>query len=333
MLKSKPLTFTPVNNIFIEKYMPSARGEFIKVYLLLLKHNVSGEPGVSSSILASSLTLLESDIINALNYWQDEGVLKLHKIDKFGNFEIEFIELTDEMKTTTNSVDIVEALSSSVVKGMLDDISSLVGRPLSPTEINKIVSWNQDCKFPSELVYLMFEYCISQGKTDFRYIDRVAINWFNEGINTIEKAQSVITKTEDKWTKFRHILKYLGIKSDEIMKPQEELLDKWVTTFNFPIEVIEKAATICFQRLNRADFKYIDGILSSWNKDNLKTLDAIAKKEAAFKNSSAASNNDGNYTSNNSKRIKNNNYNSTNHNTSQDYDSLEKDLLGWYNND
>ncbi len=66
MLKNNSLNFTPVSNVFIEKYMPKARGEFIKVYLLMLKYSTSGEMGVSSSILASSLNLLESDILNAL---------------------------------------------------------------------------------------------------------------------------------------------------------------------------------------------------------------------------------------------------------------------------
>lgn len=47
MLKNKHINFTPVSNIFIEKYMPNARGEFVKVYLLLLKYNVAGEMGVS----------------------------------------------------------------------------------------------------------------------------------------------------------------------------------------------------------------------------------------------------------------------------------------------
>ena len=31
MLKNKHINFTPVSNIFIEKYMPNARGEFVKV--------------------------------------------------------------------------------------------------------------------------------------------------------------------------------------------------------------------------------------------------------------------------------------------------------------
>ena len=68
MLKNKALNFTPVSNIFIENYMPKARGEFVKVYLLMLKYNTSGEMGASSGVLASSLNLLESDILNALNY-------------------------------------------------------------------------------------------------------------------------------------------------------------------------------------------------------------------------------------------------------------------------
>ena len=93
MLKNNSINFTPVSNVFIEKYMPKARGEFIKVYLLMLKYNNSGEMGASSSILASSLNLLESDILNALNYWNDEGVLKLIPIDKMGNFNIEFVDL------------------------------------------------------------------------------------------------------------------------------------------------------------------------------------------------------------------------------------------------
>ena len=95
MLKNNSINFTPVSNVFIEKYMPKARGEFIKVYLLMLKYNNSGEMGASSSILASSLNLLESDILNALNYWNDEGVLKLIPIDKMGNYNIEFINLDE----------------------------------------------------------------------------------------------------------------------------------------------------------------------------------------------------------------------------------------------
>ena len=81
------------------------------------------------------------------------------------------------------------------------------------------------------------------------------------------------------------------------------------------------------RRLNRAEFKYIDGILSNWNKNNLKTLEAIAEKENKLSPSSI---NKSNYTSNNSKRMNNSNINVT---ASKAHDTLEQELLGWYDND
>ena len=110
ILKNKSLNFTPVSNIFIEKYMPNARGEFIKVYLLMLKYNNSGEMGASSSILASTLNLLESDILNALNYWNDEGVIKLIPVDKMGNFNVEFVDLVEDSNKAINSREMEEMM-------------------------------------------------------------------------------------------------------------------------------------------------------------------------------------------------------------------------------
>ena len=283
MLKNNSSNFTLVSNVFIEKYMPKARGEFIKVYLLMLKYNNSGEMGANSTILASTLNLLESDILNALNYWNDEGVIKLIPIDKMGNYNIEFIDLVEDSKSRNKEVNLLEALNKTSTKDMLNDIERLLGRPLSPKEMTTYLSWQEEFNFSSELILILIEYCVSRGKSDYRYIEKVAIAWHDMNITSIDDAQNYIKKTEDKWIKIRHILNYLGIKNPELMKPQQEMLEKWIIDYAFPLEVIEKACNICFQRLNRSDFKYIDGILSSWNKNNLKTLAAIENKEVAYK--------------------------------------------------
>ncbi|MGL5950702.1 MAG: DnaD domain protein [Cetobacterium sp.] len=327
MLKNKDLDFTPVSNVFIEKYMPNARGEFIKVYLLMLKYNISGEMGVNSTILGSSLNLLESDILNALNYWNDEGVLKLVPIDKMGNYNVEFVVLSESAKTQNKEVNLLQALNKNSTKDMLNDIERLLGRPLSPKEMTTYLSWEDDFGFSTELILILLEYCIGRGKSDYRYIEKVALAWHNLKITTIDSAQNYIKQTEDKWIKIRHILTYLGIKNPELMKPQEDLLEKWIMDYNFPLDVIEKACNICFQRLNRADFKYIDGILSSWNKSNVKTLADIEKKESAYKNSNPKRN----FTSQSQEinPLKFNNFEARDY----DYDSLEKKLLGWDKDD
>ena len=331
MLKSKSMGFTPVNNVFIEKYMPQARGEFIKIYLLMLKHNISGEFGVSSSILASSLNLLESDIMNALNYWNDQGVVKFTQIDKMGNFNVEFLDLVDEPAKPEKQVDLLEALGSENTKGMLKDIEMLLARPLSPNEMSTYLNWQKESGFSSELILILMEYCISKGKSDSRYIEKVALSWYDLKITTIDQAQNLIKKTEDKWVNIRKVLTYLGITNTDIMKPQQDLIEKWLLIYKFPNEIILKACDICFERLNRADFKYIDGILTNWNKNDIKTLEDIALKDtkSTTRNIKYTKNYNNNNNNNEKAPLKFNNFEGREY----DYDSLEKKLLGWDNDD
>ena len=322
ILKNNTCTFTPISNVFIEKYMPFARGEFVKVYLLLLKYNFSYEPGVNSSILASSLNLLESDVMNALNYWNDQGVIKFVPVDKMNNFSIEFVPLDNDLSSTSPDVNLLDALNNTETNDMLRDIERILCRPLSTKEMEIYLGWQKDFSFTSELILILIEYCASKGKVDYRYIEKVALAWNDMGIKTIEKAQSHIKQTEDKWVKIRQILNYLGINNSEIMKPQEELLNKWINVYKFDIQLIKKACDICFQRLNRADFKYIDGILSKWFNDNIKTLDDVAIKDKQHKN------NYKNSSTNYQKNLKASGFNNFEP-RSYDYDSLEKKLLGW----
>lgn len=322
ILKNNTCTFTPISNVFIEKYMPFARGEFVKVYLLLLKYNFSNEPGVNSSILASSLNLLESDVMNALNYWNDQGVIKFVPVDKMNNFSIEFVPLDNDLSSTSPDVNLLDALNNTETNDMLRDIERILCRPLSTKEMEIYLGWQKDFSFTSELILILIEYCASKGKVDYRYIEKVALAWNDMGIKTIEKAQSHIKQTEDKWVKIRQILNYLGINNSEIMKPQEELLNKWINVYKFDIKLIKKACDICFQRLNRADFKYIDGILSKWFNDNIKTLDDVAIKDKQHKN------NYKNSSTNYQKNLKASGFNNFEP-RSYDYDSLEKKLLGW----
>ena len=153
MLKNTHLDFTPVSNVFIENYLPKARGEFIKVYLLLLKYNTSGEPGVNCSILASSLNLLESDVMNALDYWNDQGVIKLTTIDKLNNFSVEFLPLKENFSNEP-TVNILDALNNSEITDMLRDIEKILSRPLSSKEMEMYLSWQKDFNFTSELILL-----------------------------------------------------------------------------------------------------------------------------------------------------------------------------------
>lgn len=70
-------SFTTVSDIFIDQYMPKANGEFVKVYLYLLRATGSGAGIATISEIADHFSNTEADIVRALNYWASEGILQL----------------------------------------------------------------------------------------------------------------------------------------------------------------------------------------------------------------------------------------------------------------
>ena len=58
---------------FIDRYMAAANGEYVKVYLYLLRHQ---ERDVTVTEIADALNHTEADVRRALAYWKRQGVLR-----------------------------------------------------------------------------------------------------------------------------------------------------------------------------------------------------------------------------------------------------------------
>ncbi len=68
---------TIVPNVFIQNYMPEANGEFVKVYLYLLRILSDASASFTLADGADALNCTERDILRALKYWDKAGVLDL----------------------------------------------------------------------------------------------------------------------------------------------------------------------------------------------------------------------------------------------------------------
>ncbi len=70
-------TATRVPNIFIDQYMTMANGEFVKVYLYLLRSASDSSSECSISDIADHCSHTEKDVLRALHYWEKAGLLRL----------------------------------------------------------------------------------------------------------------------------------------------------------------------------------------------------------------------------------------------------------------
>lgn len=312
---------------FVDYYMPKARGEYVKVYITLLRYTQLGEDGVSTSFLADILGLLETDVLKALEYWDQVGLLSLHTIDAHGSMSVEIKESQSlvhprltasepgkkpETKETASEKQAEKP--SELMHPMLQEISMLMGRPLSSSEAEKFLYFKDRYGLTEEVIILMVQHCVLKGKTSMKYIETVAINWDSQGIKTAELAQQNIKKHEEKWSNYRKVLTYLGINDRDVPKPQEDLLEKWFYTYGFTTDMILKACDISFNALGKVEMGYINGILRSWLKDDIKTLQDVEKNEKMPRKSKTRK------TQNQNKDFTEREY---------DYDDLERKLLGW----
>lgn len=278
---------TPVPNIFIDEYMPSADGNFVKVYLagLVEAFNNNSMPG---DFLSRKLGLIESDVVRALEYWELKGLICLTKSSE--EMQIEFLNVKDLYSyKSSNTAEkyspeiICSKVANTKLKDMFESIEKLLGRILSPKELSIYLSWIDDYSFPPEVIILLVEYCKSKNKVDSRYIEKVAMGWHDSNITSLEDAQKYIARHEGKFNSYRQVLEFLGLKENDIMKTQEEFLDKWFNTWEFDLEMILEACKICSLRINEPNFSYIDGILSNWYKNGFKAVKDIEATDSKKK--------------------------------------------------
>ena len=68
---------TVVSNVFLDYYMPRANGEFVKIYLYLLRLLGAGQGELTLAEVADVFSCTETDILRALRYWEAQRLLVL----------------------------------------------------------------------------------------------------------------------------------------------------------------------------------------------------------------------------------------------------------------
>lgn len=79
---NNPNSSTSVSNIFIDEYMSDANGEFVKIYLYLLRLMNIPNAAFSISSIADKFEHTEKDIKRALSYWERMNLLRLEYDDQ-----------------------------------------------------------------------------------------------------------------------------------------------------------------------------------------------------------------------------------------------------------
>lgn len=304
---------TIISNIFIDRYMPTASGAYVKVYLYLLRCLSNHHLDLSISTIADRLEDTEKDILRAISYWEKVQLITVSRDSDGKITNITFNTPagsdsskaeTSPMETTTIEASLpllseepvspkkhytefvkptytkvqIDALSTdNTVQFMMNAVESYLEHPIRPTELQLILFLYESVGFSADLIMYLFEYCISENKRHISYIEKVALTWANEGITTEEKAKAH-TNQYSKIT--LAVNKAFGL-NRALGEKEREYITKWTKVFGLPKEFIIEACNRTLLRVGKPDFNYADKILASWHANKVTTMDDIKQLDSA----------------------------------------------------
>ena len=309
---------TVIPNAFIDRFLASANGSYVKVYLYLLRCLTGAEMQFSITSAADFFDCTERDITRALEYWDKNNVIRLNREDS-DITGITILDLnaepvkTPSVKTNANVISInnirAEASRSAEKKVVSEEpakASSLSIPSLSIDDINAALS-SPDVEWLTRAVEMYLQRPLSSE-------DQNLVVYLHDNLHF--SSDLILHLYEISVEKGKKDIKYIqaialdwhsnGITTVEEADRQSMLYNAYYNAVNkafnlgrlpgdkeqkimhswenmgFSPDMVKEACDRALLKCNKPSFAYADKILISWNEENIKTPEALAEKDKSF---------------------------------------------------
>lgn len=237
---------TIIPNIFIDKYMPEANGEFVKIYLYLLRCISDAQLEVTISLLADKFNHTENDVIRALKYWDKQGLIELG------------FNQTGTSLTTISVLDVNEYNSSSQ-----ESASSNMNNPLADNSMAAARDYYAlEQPVPNEEVPVIVDAMPAhQSKPVY---SAAQIKEFSEK----EELSQLLYIAQ----------KYLG---KTLTSTETNSIIYFYETLKFPSDLIEYLIEYCVSR-EHTSMRYIEKVALSWADAGIMTVSQAKEESSAY---------------------------------------------------
>ena len=245
---------TPVENVFIQNFLPHANGDYVRVYLygLMLCH--APDPGMTPERMAHFLDLGEDTVTSAFSYWERQGLVKRVSDDPPA-----YQYLSVQMSLSEES-----PMEKAVYRhrDFNNDLQKLFGtRLLHPADFQMACEWVEDMRLPEEVVLIMVGDAVEKKgqKLRFNLLNKTALEWAEKGIRTPKTAREYVARQSQAAVTAGKVLKQFGLQRQPTLD-EVALARKWTETWRFTDGDIIAACRETTKARNPS-FAYLDTIL------------------------------------------------------------------------
>lgn len=317
----------PISYEFVEKYVRFSKSEYIQIYLYLKYYVHKNKKFPSEEEIAFSLGIGKKQVEFILDYWVNCGEI----LCSDGEYSLPVESQKTEIKKISGSasgiskrkitrpsytmaeIDAV-ASRSKVVSGLFYQAEKVLDKVLTQSDMEMLYSFVDWLGLPVEVITMLLSYAVKCGKTGRRYLETVAIDWAERGIDNFEAAEAFVRELEQRDSKEWKIRSILGIYDRALTATEKKYISQWIEDETISLDLVPLAYDKTISNTGKLSYAYMNKILLSWATEGFSTEAEVEKwdgKPAKVGKTVP-------------KKSKFNNYEDTN---SVNYDMLEEQLL------
>lgn len=180
---------------------------------------------------------------------------------------------TPDIPDAGNSYDRMKRLSADEeFSALLYAVQQYLGKTFSAIECEKFAYFYDVLHMSCELLEYLAEYCAEGGHTSIRYIEKVALNWYQAGIRTRDEAREHSTRYSKDTSA---VMKAFGIMGRNAGTAEQEFMRRWFKEFGFDAAIVTEACNRTLTATGAASFPYADKILTGWKENGVRTLQDV----------------------------------------------------------
>ena len=274
--------------------LPDCDAIFLKIYIYAMHLAAHGNALVSVADICAVLSLSEYDVLNALAFWAENGMLQLSE-----SGYVSFCEVTAKQSATQTPHAVTPLQSdtppsyskteisaniaqSCELRNMFTLAQSILGKMLSAAAASILYSFYDWLGMQPDVIIALLQHCAELEKKDMRYIEKVAISWHQMGINSVAMADEYI-KTQNKNRRYSFkIKKILGIDNRNLTATEQKHIDMWLSDLNASADLVAFAFDYCVGKTGKLSLAYMSKVLSAWVAEGSKTPAAAQKSIDTF---------------------------------------------------
>lgn len=287
----------------VDKYIKIAGGNALKLLLYLMRH---GGESFTAEILRAELGFEElGELEDAALFWVQRGIIRadssknavtLTASAEQTDISLPTVEKTEEKKPAVQKAkpvvisngEIAELIKSSPETQMLfNEAEKMFGRPLHQNERQTIAQLSAHYGLPSDVSLMLLGYCFKQNKAAPAYISKIAENWANEDIMTVQLADEKIRALEKQTCIENRICNALGIVSN-LSTSNRAYIKTWALDWGFDEDMIMLAYDKTLDGTGKWSFAYANKILDTWKNSGITTPQEAEKADIEFKKANSA---------------------------------------------